>query len=124
MVIALEAQSLSSAGIAVTMGFACLFVGSAKGKGRLKRKRQQVKKNKLPFVLKDGDYIVCAWAESCFGPGWGNSPVWVIVSDGNRKLREECIQPEFHTKEMGLLYKMSNLVSSQMTGEVKSLLKG
>ena len=54
--------------------------------------------------LNDLDTVVTAYASRCRGPGWSNSPVWVVIQDSNGKLREECIQPEEHTAEMHAMY--------------------
>lgn len=70
------------------------------------------------------DHIVCAYAERAAGPGWGNSPIWVIVKDGDGKLREECIQPSDQTDRMVTLYAVSAAVHGEMTGAVRFALKG
>ena len=44
--------------------------------------------------MQTGDTIVTAWCEYCCGPGWSNTPVWVILKDSNGKLRQECVQPD------------------------------
>ena len=64
--------------------------------------------------LKPGDSIVTAYAESAAGPGWANSPVWVIVRDGDGKLRQECLQPDEQSRDMALLYRMSAEIHGTM----------
>lgn len=54
--------------------------------------------------LSKHDRIVTAYAQHAAGPGWANSPLWVIVRDGDGKLREECIQPEERTPALHWLY--------------------
>ncbi len=68
--------------------------------------------------LKPHDYIVAAYAEPCSGPGWRNSPIWVVVQDGDKNLRMECIQPKFQTAQMMDLYRISAIIHSEMTGAV------
>ncbi len=52
------------------------------------------------------DRIVCAYAERSSGPGWANSPLIVVIRDGNGKPREEYIQPKDQSKEVILAYGM------------------
>lgn len=73
---------------------------------------------KYPW-FKEGDSIITAYAESCSGPGWANSPVWVIVADGNRKLRQECIQPSEQDGFILTLYSVSQSAHISMTKAVQ-----
>ena len=57
--------------------------------------------------LESTDAIVTAYAEHCSGPGWSNSPVWVIVRDLQGNLRQECIQMRDQTAEMRVLFDSS-----------------
>jgi hypothetical protein len=50
------------------------------------------------------DRIVTVWCERHSGPGWGNSPVHVIIRDGNGKLREEWLQPDDQPQELDAIY--------------------
>ena len=54
-----------------------------------------MRKQKLCTALhmQPGDTIVSTRAERCYGPGWANSMLWVIVRGDNGVLREECLQP-------------------------------
>jgi len=70
------------------------------------------------FKLEVGETIVTAYAEKANGPGWANKPLWVIVRDRNQNLREECIQPEKQTKEMHMMYEISEAVHKRMVYEV------
>jgi len=72
--------------------------------------------------LKPHETIVTAWAEHCYGPGWANAPVWVIVRDGNGNLRQEVIQPDEQSAEMVELHGIDAIVSSKMTGYVRNLM--
>jgi hypothetical protein len=60
----------------------------------------------VKLKLNDGDYIITAYAQLS-AVGWANAPIWVIVANGNHKLREECIQPKDQTAEMITLYRLS-----------------
>jgi hypothetical protein len=71
--------------------------------------------------LNKNDIVITAYAESCNGPGWANSPIWIIVQDETNKLRKECLQPEEQTKEMRLLYKISEQAHLQMSGLVDNI---
>ena len=62
--------------------------------------------------------VICAYAEPAAGPGWGNSPIWVIERDENGKLHQRCIQPEEQTAEMATLYSVSAAAHSAMTKAV------
>jgi len=73
--------------------------------------------------LQQGERIISAYAESCAGPGWANSPVWVIVLNTSGKLRQECVQPEEQTTEMHTLYHISSAAHVSMTKAVRELVK-
>jgi len=73
--------------------------------------------------LQQDERIVSAYAESCAGPGWANSPVWVIVQNTSGKLRQECLQPEEQTTEMHTLYHISSAAHVSMTKAVMKLVK-
>lgn len=72
--------------------------------------------------IKKGCYVVAAYAESAAGPGWANSPIWIIVQDENKKLIMECVQPEDQTSEMRLLYSVSQAAHLAMTNAVRKKL--
>lgn len=65
--------------------------------------------------LRKGDKIITAYAESANGPGWANSPLWLIVLGEDRALRQECVQPDEQTKEMLALYSVSEAAHCSMT---------
>ena len=75
------------------------------------------RKARFPW-FREGDFIVTAYAQSAPGPGWGNSPLWVIVRDAAGVLREECIQPEEQTETMHLLYRASADIHTQLCGAI------
>ncbi len=68
--------------------------------------------------------VVTAWAESAAGPGWANSPVYVVLraTDGTGTLTTECIQPPEQTLEMHTLYAVSAAVSGAMAVEARKVL--
>ena len=65
------------------------------------------------------DHIVTAWATLAAGPGWSNSPVWVLLRDGGGKLRVECIQPKGHTIDMAALFGVSAACTTAMVRAVE-----
>lgn len=58
--------------------------------------------------------IICAYAQKARGSGWANQPLWYIVQDGDKKLHEECLQPDEQSKEIGLLYDISETVHNAL----------
>jgi hypothetical protein len=73
------------------------------------------------FELKDREYIVTAYAERACGPGWANSPIWVIVGSPDG-LRQECIQPSEQTPAMQTLYNVSRTAHKEMVSAVMQML--
>jgi len=71
--------------------------------------------------LKKHDYIVTAFAESARGLGWANQLIWVVIrSKIDGMLRLECIQSRDQTKEMVLLYSISQCAHLAMTKQVQN----
>lgn len=54
--------------------------------------------------LNEHDHIVAVVAKPASGPGWSNTPLWIIVQDGNGDLRRECLQPDEQSEGIWLLY--------------------
>jgi len=79
-------------------------------------------KNKIQKINKT-DYVVCAYAQHATGPGWLNTPLWYIVKDENRKLREECLQPEEQSMELKKLYKIAEEVHKALVCEIEKIVK-
>lgn len=73
--------------------------------------------------LADGESIVTAYAQAAAGPGWSNTPVWVIVRGADGKLREECLQPTEQTQTMRLFYRISQEAHLTMKEEAESLVR-
>ncbi len=74
--------------------------------------------------MKGGGYprVVTAYAQPAAGPGWANSPVYVIMEGEDRKLYQECIQPDEQTKEMRILYRLSSEITFQMQAEADKIM--
>ena len=79
-------------------------------------------RRKIPLWKKrvGQDVIVTAYAQPCAGPGWGNSPIWVVVKNGDGKLREECIQPDEQTECMYKLYSVCAAAHSSLMYEIEN----
>lgn len=73
-------------------------------------------------MIKKDDYIVTAYAQRAAGPGWANSPLWVIVRDSGHKMREECLQPREQSPEIWALYHISEAVHNAMIHAVRQTL--
>ena len=71
--------------------------------------------------LAKGEMIITAWAEYASGPGWSNTPVWIIVRDGNGKLEERCIQPDEQSGYVMDLYRIAATVHAEFLARVKTL---
>ncbi len=51
--------------------------------------------------LDEFDEIITGYALPVSGPGWGNSPFWVIVRNGQTGIiRDLCLQPEQQSPEL------------------------
>lgn len=75
------------------------------------------------MTLSFHDHIVAVVAEPASGPGWSNTLLWVIVQDGNGKLRRECLQPIDQSDGMRLLYATAAAVHAAMVREVERVAK-
>ena len=73
--------------------------------------------------LNKNEYVVTAYASRASGPGWANTPIWVVIHDRVTGLyREDCIQPEHQTAGMRILYGISEQTHAEMMAEVAMLL--
>ena len=70
--------------------------------------------------LRDRESVVTAFAEPASGPGWANSPLWVIVRAADGSLRQECLQPGEQTAEMRSLYPICAAAHRAMTSTVST----
>lgn len=78
----------------------------------------------MTFKLGKHDKVVTAYAERASGPGWGNSPIWVIIrSNLDGAYRQECIQPADFVPEFIYLYQVSHAAHQAMTRAVRDYLE-
>lgn len=69
-------------------------------------------------------HIVCAYAEYASGPGWSNSPLWVIVLNRTTgEMTTECIQPADQTPVIRALFPISAPMHDRLKLEATSVLK-
>lgn len=72
--------------------------------------------------LNKNEYIITAYASRASGPGWANTPLWVVIRDSSTgRIREEGIQPEHQTAGMRILYGISEQTHAAMVAEVADL---
>jgi hypothetical protein len=67
------------------------------------------------------DRLIAVVAEPASGPGWANTPLWIIVQDGNGKLRRECLQPDEQSDGIRVLYATAAAVHGALVREVETL---
>ena len=78
----------------------------------------------MSITLSEHDHILAAYAEPASGPGWSNTPIWVIVrSRYDGAIRLECIQPQEQSAEMQVLYRVSSAAHEAMTHWVRRAAK-
>lgn len=65
-----------------------------------------------------GCSIVTAYAESARGPGWDNTPIWVVWREAGGRLHHDCLQPVEQTDEMRVLYEVSAAAHAAMLAAV------
>ena len=76
------------------------------------------------FSLKDGDVVMSAWGEECSGPGWFNTPMFVLVYNSlDGKNRIECIQPEEQSEQMRDFISVSHLINRKLVYAVRNLVE-
>ena len=75
-------------------------------------------------LLRKGETIITAYAESAAGPGWANRPIWIIVRDVNGRIREECLQPGDQTIETNILYTICAAAHRAMVIAVEKIICG
>lgn len=76
------------------------------------------KKLRRCLRLGENDRIVSAYAQPANGPGWSNAPLWVVVRDGDGRLREECLQPGEQPRGVLTLYRIASAVHGQLLAEL------
>jgi hypothetical protein len=66
-------------------------------------------------ILAADEYIVCAWAERCAGPGFSNSIVNLVIGKrGTPDLRRDALQPDEQSRDLIVLFPISESVSDMM----------
>ncbi len=78
--------------------------------------------DKIYIKLNKNERIIAAWAERANGPGWANTPLWFIIQKNDGSFRQECLQPEFHTPAISLLYNISNEVNQTLISELNKII--
>lgn len=73
--------------------------------------------------LARGEYILTAYCQPAAGPGWANTPLWVIIGSGGKPTRTECIQPEDQTPAMYHLYGVCATAHAALMGAVSQVVK-
>lgn len=68
-------------------------------------------------------HIVTAYPTYVSGPGWANSPIWIVVMiDG--ELKELCLQPHEQTVEMQNLFSVCASAHTAMVRAVRAAESG
>lgn len=68
--------------------------------------------------------IVAVVPEYCSGPGWTNTPVWVIWVDSEHKLHRDCLQPHEQSAELLTLFKIGAVVNERLIAAVERMNRG
>lgn len=71
--------------------------------------------------IKAHDHIIAVVAQPASGPGWANTPLWIILQDGNNHLRRVCLQPEEQSDGLRMLYATAAAVHVALVREVEAL---
>lgn len=71
------------------------------------------------MCISSEDRIVAVIASRASGPGWSNTPLWVVVKDQNGKLREVCFQPDEQSPDVRLLYSIAEQTHRTMVAAVE-----
>jgi len=83
-----------------------------------------LKRRKDKMKLSKTDRVVTAFAEHAGGPGWGNTPIWIIVQDNKNKYRMECLQRDEQSAALFGLYEISESVHRAMVAAVDKMRRG
>jgi hypothetical protein len=76
---------------------------------------------RIRHELDERDRIVAVVAEPASGPGWANTPLWIIMQDESGKLRRECLQPDEQSDGIRVLYATAAAVHGSLVKEVEAL---
>jgi len=77
----------------------------------------------LKAILNMGprDSVVADYAQSAAGPGWANTPFWVIIYDANTgKLRQEALQPDETPDGIKAIYAISETVHNTLLSTLRA----
>lgn len=75
-------------------------------------------------MIRETDEVICVYARPSSGPGWSNTPLWVVLKcELTSQVREECIQPEEQGAELQALYKIAAEVDAELMRLVGKLRK-
>lgn len=81
-------------------------------------------KTKKTVRLLHTEYVETAYAQLASGPGWANSPIWIVITDAaTGKTRKECLQPSEQTPEMLCIYHLCALAHASLMNEVRKITK-
>lgn len=73
--------------------------------------------------LSEHEYVETAYAQHAAGPGWSNTPLWIVITDGaTGKTRKACLQPDEQTTEMHTLYSFAALAHESMMSAVSRVI--
>ncbi len=72
--------------------------------------------------MKSKPTIIAAWAESAAGPALSNRPIWYLTQDRNGELELHALQPSEQSKDMRLLYPISECCHRVLVGGVYNAL--
>lgn len=62
--------------------------------------------------------LVTAFAEPAAGPGWANTPLYIIWRDEKGALHEECLQPEDQSITMKALYAVASASHASLCHQI------
>jgi hypothetical protein len=67
------------------------------------------------------DKVLYAYAKPCFGPGWCNAPVIVVVKDKDGDTKERYLQDRDQTQTMREIYSLSADIHNLMVRQCEIL---
>ena len=71
--------------------------------------------------LKINERIIAVVPETCSGPGWLNTVIWVYIHDTvTQKLRQECLQPSEQPRDAKILFNSLEALHQTMLDVIKS----
>ena len=76
---------------------------------------------KFKLKLKQDETIIAVVPEYCNGPGWSNTPIWLVIRDSSDIYRRVCLQPEEQTQLMRDTFKIAAAMSDMLLYEANLL---